>query len=74
VIRDDGSLIEKFPGGVERQAERLREEGHRIVPGVGKRPPRLAASGNRPSSPPSPSAPSPRPSAARGAAAGTRRP
>ena len=42
VVKDDGSLNPKFPGGVERQAERLRAEGHRIVPGRGKRPPRVA--------------------------------
>lgn len=41
VIKEDGSLNPKFPGGVERQAERLRGEGHRIVPGRGKRPPRV---------------------------------
>ncbi len=45
VVKDDGSLNPKFPGGVERQAERLREEGHRILPGRGKRPPRVAISG-----------------------------
>src|ERR1051325_1244372 len=27
VVRDDGSLIEKFPGGVQAQAKRLRSEG-----------------------------------------------
>jgi alkylated DNA nucleotide flippase Atl1 len=43
VVKDDGSLNPKFPGGVERQAERLREEGHRIVPGKGNRPPRVVA-------------------------------
>lgn len=42
VVKDDGSLNPKFPGGVERQADRLRAEGHRIVPGRGNRPPRLA--------------------------------
>jgi len=42
VVKDDGSLNPKFPGGVERQAERLRGEGHRILPGAGKRPPRVA--------------------------------
>jgi hypothetical protein len=42
VVRDDGSLIPKFPGGVARQAEKLRGEGHRIVPGGGKRLPRVA--------------------------------
>ena len=31
VVKDDGSLNPKFPGGVERQAERLRAEGHRIA-------------------------------------------
>jgi hypothetical protein len=35
VLKDDGSLNPKFPGGVDRQAERLREEGHRIVTGTG---------------------------------------
>jgi alkylated DNA nucleotide flippase Atl1 len=42
VVKDDGSLNPKFPGGVEQQAERLRAEGHRIVAGRGKRPPRVA--------------------------------
>ena len=41
VVRDDGSLNEKFPGGVEAQARRLRQEGHRIEPGRGRRPPRV---------------------------------
>jgi hypothetical protein len=41
VVKDDGSLNPKFPGGVERQEERLRDEGHRIVAGKGKRPPRV---------------------------------
>jgi hypothetical protein len=30
VIKDDGSLNPKFPGGVEAQAERLRAEGQTI--------------------------------------------
>jgi alkylated DNA nucleotide flippase Atl1 len=42
VVKDDGSLNPKFPGGVERQAERLRAEGHRILAASGKRPPRVA--------------------------------
>ncbi len=42
VVKDDGSLNPKFPGGVERQEERLRDESHRIIPGGGKRPPRVA--------------------------------
>jgi hypothetical protein len=41
VIRDDGSLNEKFPGGVEAQARRLKEEGHSVSEGKGNRPPRL---------------------------------
>ncbi|HEY1342876.1 MAG TPA: MGMT family protein [Bryobacteraceae bacterium] len=31
VVRDDGSLNPKFPGGIARQAERLRSEGRRIA-------------------------------------------
>ena len=41
VVRDDGSLNPKFPGGVEAQAQKLKEEGHEIAPGKGKRPPRV---------------------------------
>jgi len=33
VVRDDGSLIEKLPGGAAGQAARLAEEGQRIVRG-----------------------------------------
>jgi alkylated DNA nucleotide flippase Atl1 len=33
VVKEDGSLYPKFPGGVERQAERLREEGVAVVKG-----------------------------------------
>ncbi|RLF41675.1 MAG: hypothetical protein DRN12_02545 [Thermoplasmata archaeon] len=36
VIRNDGSLNEKFPGGVEKQALRLKAEGHNIELGKGK--------------------------------------
>jgi alkylated DNA nucleotide flippase Atl1 len=39
VVRDDGKLNSKFPGGVEAQAQRLRAEGHTIQEGrivVGK--------------------------------------
>ena len=35
VIKVDGSLNPKFPGGVEAQAERLRAEGHTIIEGKG---------------------------------------
>jgi len=41
VVRDDGSLNEKFPGGVKEQSRRLKEEGHSILPARGKRPPRV---------------------------------
>lgn len=39
VLRDDGSLNEKFPGGAAAQARRLRQEGFAISPGKGPRPP-----------------------------------
>lgn len=41
VIRDDGSLIEKFPGGVKVQSKRLEEDGYVIGPGKGKTPPKV---------------------------------
>jgi len=41
VIKPDGSLNEKSPGGTEAQAARLREEGHSIELGKGKKPPRV---------------------------------
>jgi hypothetical protein len=41
VIRDDGSLNEKFPGGVAAQAAHLEEERHTIEPGKGKKPPKV---------------------------------
>jgi hypothetical protein len=41
VVKDDGSLNPKFPGGVEAQATLLRAEGHTIAPGKGKKPPRV---------------------------------
>ena len=41
VIRDDGSLNEKFPGGVKAQSQRLKEEGHSIAAGKGNKPPRV---------------------------------
>jgi len=41
VIRDDGGLNEKFPGGVKAQSQRLRAEGHSILPSKGKRPPKV---------------------------------
>lgn len=41
VIRDDGSLNEKFPGGVMTQSRRLEREGHLISPARGKKPPKV---------------------------------
>jgi hypothetical protein len=41
VVRDDGSLNEKFPGGPPAQARRLRAEGFSIAAGKGKKPPRV---------------------------------
>ena len=31
VVKEDGSLNPKFPGGIERQAERLKAEGVRVI-------------------------------------------
>ena len=33
VVKNDGSLYPSFPGGVQRQAERLRAEGLQVVKG-----------------------------------------
>jgi len=41
VVRDDGRLNEKFPGGPQAQARRLRAEGLTITPGKGNQPPRV---------------------------------
>jgi hypothetical protein len=41
MVRNDGSLNEKFPGGVAAQAAHLREEGHTIELGRGKKPPKV---------------------------------
>jgi len=41
VIKADGSLNPKFPGGIEAQAARLRQEGHSIEMGKGRKPPRV---------------------------------
>ena len=40
-LKTGGLLNEKYPGGVEFQAAHLREEGHTIEPGRGKRPPKV---------------------------------
>ena len=47
VVKDDGSLNPKLPGGTLRQAKRLRAEGHRILPAKGKRPPHVDLSALR---------------------------
>jgi hypothetical protein len=41
VLKADGSLNPKFPGGVEAQAAHLKEEGHSILLSKGKKPPRV---------------------------------
>ncbi|MBI3923882.1 MAG: MGMT family protein [Armatimonadetes bacterium] len=41
VLKSEGSLNPKFPGGVAHQAERLVEEGHAIDPAHGKKPPKV---------------------------------
>ena len=41
VVKDDGSLNPKYPGGVKAQAAHLKEEGHKIVPGRSKKPPKV---------------------------------
>lgn len=41
VLKEGGYLNPKYPGGAELQAERLMEEGHTLVQGGGKKPPRV---------------------------------
>ena len=41
MIKADGSLNEKFPGGLATQAAHLREEGHTIELSKGKKPPKV---------------------------------
>jgi len=40
-LKTDGSLNEKYPGGIDAQAAHLREEGHTIELGKGKKPPKV---------------------------------
>ncbi len=40
-LKVGGELNPKYPGGVEAQAAHLREEGHTIEPGKGKKPPKV---------------------------------
>lgn len=41
VVKDDGGLNDKFPGGVEAQAARLQAEGHLISLGKDEKPRRI---------------------------------
>jgi alkylated DNA nucleotide flippase Atl1 len=41
VVKADGSLNERFPGGAKAQSTRLQEEGHNIDSSRGKKPPRV---------------------------------
>ncbi len=40
-LKSGGQLNEKYPGGVDAQAARLKQEDHIIEPGKGKKPPRV---------------------------------
>lgn len=40
-IKDNGALNEKFPGGPQAQAKKLRAEGFAIKPAKGKQPPKV---------------------------------
>jgi len=40
-LKTGGELNPKYPGGVKAQSARLREEGHTIQAGKGKKPPRV---------------------------------
>ena len=40
-LKSGGQLNEKYPGGLDAQAAHLREEGHTIEPGKGKKPPKV---------------------------------
>ncbi len=41
LVKADGCLNPRYPGGTDAQAERLRGEGHTVEPGKGKKPPRV---------------------------------
>lgn len=41
VIKKDGKLNPKFPGGIAAQAAHLKEEGHIILMSEGKKPPQV---------------------------------
>lgn len=41
VLKEGGKLNPKFPGGVAEHARHLRAEGHTLLPGRGKQPPKV---------------------------------
>ena len=41
VVKGDGSLNPKYPSGAESHAKLLKEKGHKITPGKGKKPPKV---------------------------------
>ncbi|MFH1745937.1 MAG: hypothetical protein ABIG44_02720 [Planctomycetota bacterium] len=41
IVRENGALNDKFPGGTRAQARKLREEGFTIEPGRGGKAPRV---------------------------------
>jgi len=43
VLKPDGAINIKFPGGAEKQIELLESEGHSIVLGKGKKPPKVTS-------------------------------
>ncbi len=43
VLKPDGSINIKFPGGAEKQIALLESEGHSIVLDKGKKPPKVAS-------------------------------
>ena len=43
VLKPDGSINIKFPGGAERQISLLESEGHNIKHGKGKKPPKVTS-------------------------------
>jgi len=47
VLKPDGSINIKYPGGAERQIALLESEGHSIEQGQGKRPPKVISFENK---------------------------
>jgi hypothetical protein len=40
-LKSDGSLNDKYPGGIDYQAAMLQIEGHELLPGKGKKAPKV---------------------------------